>query len=56
MVTLITDKTRADDRLDKATDGLDLTDAERRVLEWCKRFDAHTVNHIASVVEKARQS
>ena len=51
---MFADKAMADARLDAVTADLGLTEAEERILGWVKRFDAHTVNHLAAVIEKAR--
>jgi len=50
------EKDSADARLDAATADLGLTEGEERILGWVKGFDAHTVNHVAAVIEKARDA
>lgn len=37
-----------------ALDGVPSTDAERRQLNWLCGFDAHTVEAIAAVIQRAR--
>ena len=44
-------------RLDKLLDALDdvpISDAQRRTLAWLCGFEAHTVDHLAAVIEQAQ--
>lgn len=43
-------------RIEKATSGLSLSDAEQRTLKWLCGWEPPTVENIASVIEKARES
>lgn len=38
-----------------ATDGLQLTDAEKKTLEWISTWETSTVQNIVSVIEKVKQ-
>lgn len=44
------------ERLTAATTGIDLTAGEQRTLEWISGWEAHTVENVARVIEKARGS
>ena len=37
-----------------ALDGIPVSDAERRTLTWLCGFEAHTVEHLAAVIEQAQ--
>jgi len=37
-----------------ALDGVPVSDAERRTLAWVCGFEAHTVEHLAAVIRRAR--
>ena len=37
-----------------ALDGVPVSDAERRTLTWLCGFEAHTVEHLAAVIRRAR--
>jgi len=48
--------TRNTARMERATSGLDLTGAEEQSLKWLCGWEPSTVENIASVIEKARES
>lgn len=48
--------TRNTARMERATSGLDLTGAEGKTLKWLCGWEPSTVENIASVIEKARES
>jgi len=39
-----------------ALDGVPVFDAERRTLAWVCGFEAHTVEHLAAVIRRARRA
>jgi hypothetical protein len=39
-----------------ALDGIPVTDAERASLAWVCGFEAHTVEHLAAVIRRARSA
>ena len=39
-----------------ALDGIPVSDAERAALAWVCGFEAHTVEHLAAVISRARSA
>ena len=39
-----------------ALDGIPVSDAERACLAWVCGFEAHTVEHLAAVIRRARRA
>jgi hypothetical protein len=48
------DKRAAVKRLASVVDDLDLSDVERRKLDWLTRWEADTIDAFASIITKAR--
>ena len=44
-----------DERLDRALDGVELTEREARYLEWLSRMDSETVEVFAGLFEKIKK-
>ena len=45
-----------DDQLKAALDGVELTEREKRYLEWLSRMDSETVEVFAGLFEKIKQA
>jgi hypothetical protein len=48
--------TTMDERLESALNGVDLTEQEKRYLEWLSRMDSETVEVFAGLFEKIREA
>ena len=44
-----------DERLDRALDGVELTEREVRYLEWLSRMDGETIEVFAGLFEKIKR-
>lgn len=42
--------------LEQALDGIELTDADKRLIKWISNWDRWTVNQFVEIIKKCRKS